>query len=145
TSRSHARIKLDLTECALVPTHILLQQSQQRFRLLWAQIDALEILDLDLSFGLLLQRAENQKEIPDVDPHLHAIGIVLAVRGVIYQFDVRLARKAHGWKCNDFAVGKGSWAGKIPPAETAMTKTVTRLMSSAAGRTRFPSENAQLP
>src|SRR5438309_4211578 len=96
TSRSHPRIQLDLTECALVPADILLQQSQQRFRLLWTQINSLEILDLDLSFALLLQRAENQKEIPDVDPHLHAIGIVLAICGVVYQFDVRLAWKAHG-------------------------------------------------
>jgi len=81
--RTHARVKLDLPESALVAAHVLLQKSQQRLSLLRAQINSLEVLDLHVGFGLLLQRAEDQEEVPDIHPHLHAVGVILAVTGVV--------------------------------------------------------------
>ena len=81
--RTHARVKLDLAESAFVTAHVLLQKSQQRLSLLRAQINSLEVLDLHLRFGLLLQRTEDQEEVPDIDPHLHAVGIILAIAGVV--------------------------------------------------------------
>src|SRR5690242_489702 len=57
--RTHARVKLDLAEGALVARHVLLQKSEQRLGLLGAEVDTLEVSDLDVSLGLLLQGAEN--------------------------------------------------------------------------------------
>src|SRR6266851_266278 len=95
TSRTHARIELDFAECAFVTGDVLLQESKQSLCLLRAQVDALEVADLDLGFGLLLQRAEDEKEVTDVHTHLHAIGVVLLVVGGIVQLYVRLGRNAH--------------------------------------------------
>src|SRR5450755_3444360 len=81
---THTRIKLDLSEGALVASHILLQKSQQRLSLLWAQIDAFEILNLHMRLGLLLKCAENQKEVPDIHAHLHAVGVILAIVGTVH-------------------------------------------------------------
>src|SRR5690349_6731984 len=53
---THARIEFDFPKRSLVARHILLKQSQQRLRLLRAQIDTLEIPDLDVRLALLLQR-----------------------------------------------------------------------------------------
>src|SRR5579872_3974004 len=80
---THARVKLDFPEGAFIPGDILLQKTQQCLGLLRTQIDALEVFDLDMALGLLLQRAEDQEEVPDVDPHLHTVGIVFAVLRVV--------------------------------------------------------------
>src|SRR5216684_6152751 len=95
TGRTHTRIKLDFAERALVARDVLLQESEQSLCLLGTQIDPLEVADLDLGLSLLLQSAEDEKEIPDVHAHLHAIGIVLFIVGRIVQLDVRLCRNAH--------------------------------------------------
>src|SRR5271169_7116334 len=81
----HARIQLDLAEGGLVVRQVLLQDGVQRLGLLRAQIDALKIADFDLGFVLLLQGAEHQEEVPDIDPHLNAVGVVLAVVGGVRQ------------------------------------------------------------
>src|SRR6476660_1622509 len=86
----HTRIQLDLTKCAFVPGYILLQDGRQGFGLLRTQINSLEIIDLHLRLALLQKRAEYQKEVPDVHPHLHAVGIILAIVGSIAQFDIGL-------------------------------------------------------
>src|ERR1700736_2195440 len=72
--RSHARVKLNLPESAFVTRHVLLQKSEQCLSLLGAHINPLEILDLNVGLSLLLQCAEDQEEVPDIDPHLHAVG-----------------------------------------------------------------------
>src|SRR5260370_40272961 len=95
TGRTHARIKLDFAERALVTGDVLLQESEQSLCLLGTQIYPLEVADLDLGLSLLLQSAEDEKEIPDVHAHLHAIGIVLFIVGRIVKLDVRLGRNAH--------------------------------------------------
>ncbi len=80
---SHARVQFDLTECRFVAGDVLLQKAEQGFGLLRAQIDALKIADFHVSLGLLLQCAEDEKKVPDIDAHLHAIGITLAVGGIV--------------------------------------------------------------
>lgn len=95
TLRPHSWIKLDFAEGTLISRYILLQQSKQSFCLLRAEIDALEISDLDLRFGLLLQGAKCEEEIPDINAHLDAVGIVLAVRGVVRKLHVGLGRNSH--------------------------------------------------
>lgn len=93
--RSHSGIQFDLAESALVAGDILLQQSQQGLGLLRAEVDALKIADFNLAFALLLQRAENHEEVPDIHPHLDTIGVGLSVVGGIHQLDIGLWRKGH--------------------------------------------------
>ena len=81
--RSHSRVEFDLAKCPFIAGNILLQQPQQRFRLLRAQINPLEIPDFDLRLGLLLQSTEDQKEVSDVHLYLHAVRVILMVRRVI--------------------------------------------------------------
>jgi hypothetical protein len=81
--RRHPRIKFDLAECAFIPLHVLLQESEKRLGLLRAQVNSLKILDLDMAFGLLLQRPEDHKKVPDIHAHLHTVRIVLSVIGII--------------------------------------------------------------
>ena len=95
TLRSHSWIELDLAEGTLVSRYILLQQSKQSFGLLWAEIYALKIANLDLRLGLLLQSAKNEEEIPNIDPHLHAVGVTLAIGGVIGELNVGLGLNIH--------------------------------------------------
>lgn len=80
---THARVELDFTKRSLVARHILLKKSQQCLRLLRTQIDSLEIADLHVRLTLLLQCAKNKKKVPDIDPHLHAVRVVLAIVRVI--------------------------------------------------------------
>ena len=82
-SRSHPRIELDLAKRAFVARYILLQKSQQSLGLLRAQVDSLKITDLNVCLALLLQRAEDKKKVPYIDPHLHAVRIALAVVRII--------------------------------------------------------------
>ena len=91
----HTGIKLDLAECAFVAGDVLLQNRHQCFGLLRAQIDALKILYLDLAFALLLQGSEDQKEIPDIDSHLHAVGIGLTILRGVHQLDIGLRWIVH--------------------------------------------------
>jgi hypothetical protein len=81
--RIHARIEFDLAKRAFVSGNILLQEAKQRLGLLRTQVDALKILDFNLALALLLKRSENQEEIPDVDSHLHAVGVGFAIIGRI--------------------------------------------------------------
>src|SRR5205823_14926556 len=74
---------------------VLFQDGEQRLGLLRAEVDALKICDLHVSWGLLLQRAEDQKKIPHIYPHLHAVGVVFAIVFAIREFDIRLCRSGH--------------------------------------------------
>src|SRR5438105_3536237 len=94
-SCGHARIKFDLAKGALVTDYVLLQDIEQRLRLLRAQIDALEVIDLDLGLALLLQGAKGQEKVPDIDPHLHAVGIIFAIVGGVDELDIGLSWIRH--------------------------------------------------
>jgi len=61
-SRSHARVEFYFPEGGFVAVDILLQQSEQGLGLLRAQVDALKIADLDLSFALLLNGAKDKEK-----------------------------------------------------------------------------------
>jgi hypothetical protein len=91
----HSGVEFDFAKCGFVASNVLLKQAEQRFGLLRAEINPLEIANLYLCFGLLLHGAEGEEKIPDVDAHLHAVGIVFAIIGRIAQLDLRLWRKAH--------------------------------------------------
>jgi hypothetical protein len=55
----------------------------------------LKIAHFDLILGLLLHSAENQKEVPNADADLNAIGIGFAIFGSIDQIKIRLRRCNH--------------------------------------------------
>src|SRR5215471_1907234 len=92
TCRGNSRIELDLSKGALVIGHILLQDGGQRFGLLWAQVDTLEIPHFHLALRLLLHSAKDQEKIPDIYPHLHAVGIGLAIIRRIEDCEIGLRR-----------------------------------------------------
>ena len=80
-----ACVQFDFPEGVFVARNILLQDCHQGLGLLRTEVDSLKIADLDLAFVLLVQGSENEEEIPDIYPHLHAVGIVLAIVGRIDQ------------------------------------------------------------
>src|SRR6266567_1892058 len=94
--RGHSRIKLDLAKGAFVVGDILVQNRSQRLGLLRAQVNALKISYLDLIFRLLLHGAEHEKEVPNIDPHLHTVGISLAILSGIDDAEIRLRGDNHG-------------------------------------------------
>ena len=81
--RTHPRVKLNFPESVFVTYNVLLQKTEQCLSLLGAQINALEVLDLNVGLGLLLQCAEDQEEVPDIDAHLHAVSVIFAVIGIV--------------------------------------------------------------
>ncbi len=91
----HTWIKLDFAKRALISGNILLQDRRQGLGLLRAQVDSLKIIDLHLGFALLLQDPEYEEEIPDIHPHLHAVGVVFAVFAGIDEFDIWLGWVRH--------------------------------------------------
>ena len=92
---THARVQFDFAERRFVAGDVLLQQSQKRLGLLRAEIDALKVTNLHLSFALLLHRAEDQEEIPNVDSHLNAVGIRFPIIGGVSKLDIGLWRNTH--------------------------------------------------
>src|SRR5437868_6230786 len=94
-SRAHVRIEFDLAKGVFVVDQVLLEDGIQSLSLLWAEIYTLEVLYFDAGFVLLLQSSENQKEIPDIHPHLHAVGVIFAVIRSVRELDCRLNRICH--------------------------------------------------
>ncbi len=92
---SNPGIEFDLAKRAFVVRHVLMQDRRQRLRLLGTQINALKIAHLNLIFRLLLHGPEYQEKIPDIDPHLHTVGIGLAVIGIVDDIKIRLRGNDH--------------------------------------------------
>ena len=92
---SNPGIEFDLSKRAFVVRHVLMQDRRQRLRLLGTQINALKIAHLNLIFRLLLHGPEYQEKIPDIDPHLHTVGIGLAVIGIVDDIKIRLRGNDH--------------------------------------------------
>ncbi len=88
-------IELDFAECAFVIGNILLQNCRQRFGLLRAQINSLKIFYLNLVFRLLLHGAKDEKKVPYIHAHLHAVGVSFAIFGGIDHIKIGLRRNDH--------------------------------------------------
>lgn len=93
--RGHPRIELDFAKGALVVRDILVQDRGQSLGLLRAQIYSLEVSYFDLVLRLLLHGTEHQKEVPDIHPHLDAIGIGFAIVTGVEDIKIRLRRDNH--------------------------------------------------
>jgi len=91
----HAWIQFDLSERAFISCNILLQDAEQCFCLLRAQIDSLEILNFHLGFTLLHKCSEDQEEIPYVHADLYTVGIVLAIVVRVRQLHIGLYWVGH--------------------------------------------------
>ena len=81
------RIELDFAKRVLILGDILLQHIEHRLGLLRALINALKILYRQVLRRALADAAEQQKEVPEVHPHLDAVGVVLAVFGRLDQLN----------------------------------------------------------
>ena len=90
-----ARIELDLAEGGFVVRNVLLEQRHERLGLLRAQINSLEVMKFDLRFRALLHGAEDEKEVPDIDANLHAVGVRLAVFGRLNKLNIGLILRIH--------------------------------------------------
>ena len=91
-SRAGAGFEANLAESGFVLAYILLQHVQQRLGLLRADVDPLEVLDLHVFLRGLADMAEHQKEVPEIHPDLHAVGIAFAVVGRFLKYDPGLGR-----------------------------------------------------
>ena len=66
-------------KCLLILRQVLAQQVPQRLGLLWAQIDPLKIPQHHFIGRILPGCAKDQHKIPYAGPHLHAVGIAIAI------------------------------------------------------------------
>src|SRR5208282_2629031 len=108
-----ARIKFDLAERGFVVRHVLLHERHERLGLLRADINPLKVSQLHLRLRALLHRPENQEEIPDIHPDLHAVGVGLAIIGGLYELHIRLVRCNHVSQCNAWAEYRAKVAGDL--------------------------------
>jgi hypothetical protein len=72
-------LQRDVTEGLLVLCEVVSDYIPESLGLLWAEVDALEVLDVDLVRGLLGHRAEDEQEVPDAHADLNAVGVAVAV------------------------------------------------------------------
>src|SRR5215471_3583878 len=76
-------LQFDLAEGSFILADVLIQHIRQRFSLLRAQEYSLIIRDGNVIRRSLINCPEQEKEVPQADTHLHAVGVRLAViRGV---------------------------------------------------------------
>src|SRR5579859_2591503 len=78
------RLQVEFPEGLFVLGEILAEHVPQGFGLLWAEEDSLMVLDAQLVGRLGTGLAEDEVKIPDADPHLHAVGIGVAISGSLY-------------------------------------------------------------
>src|ERR1035437_9824869 len=82
------RLQLDFTKSGFVLRDVLLENADERLGLLRADVDALEIVDSGVFRRGLVHAAEQKKEIPQIHPHLDAVGVVLPVVGCVNQLNL---------------------------------------------------------
>jgi hypothetical protein len=63
--------------------------------LLWAKVNALEILDIHVIGRGLIDQAEEQEEVPKVYADLYTVGVALAVFGQVAHLDLGRLRLVH--------------------------------------------------
>jgi hypothetical protein len=75
-------LERDGAEGLFVLGEVVAQEVEEGLSLLRAEIDALEVLDVELLGGVLVHGAKDEGEVPDAHPDLHAVGVAAAeVRG----------------------------------------------------------------
>ena len=63
----------------LVLLDVMTEDVQEGFGLLGTEVDALEVVDANLVWGMLVDGAEDQEEVPDGEPYLHTVGVGVAI------------------------------------------------------------------
>src|SRR5271157_4010484 len=92
------RLQFDFAKGGLVLRDVLLQNAEQRLGLLRADVDALETVDDDVLRRGLVHAAEQEKEIPQIHPHLDAVGVALPVVGRVNQLNLGGRRLNHSFQ-----------------------------------------------
>jgi hypothetical protein len=74
-------IEGDGSEGLLVLGDVVSEDVEERLGLLGAEIDALEVANVDLVGRVLRESAEDEEEVPDGHTDLHAVSVAIAVVG----------------------------------------------------------------
>src|SRR5690606_15272273 len=85
-----AGVELNLAERLFVLLEVLAQHRMQSLRLLGAQVDAVGDVQVYLLRRLRSNLTELQKEVPEADSHLNAIGIAFPIVGILHDSDLRI-------------------------------------------------------
>lgn len=92
-------IQRDWAKGLFVLREIVCKHVLQRLGLLRAQVNALEVRNLDLvgrGLRVSVDGSEDKKEIPDGEPDLHRVGIGIAVVGCLGEGDLGVVRLGDG-------------------------------------------------
>src|SRR5579871_5132320 len=81
-------LQLNFTEGGFVLRDVLLEDVQKGFRLLRADINSLKIMYSDGVGTGLIDPAEHQQEVPQIDADLHAVSVIFPIFGRIDQLDL---------------------------------------------------------
>src|ERR1700681_537257 len=131
-----ARFKFDLAERGLVVGHVLLQERHERLGLLRAEINPLKVSQFHLRLRALLHRPENEEEIPDIHPDLHAVGVGLAVIGGLHELHIRWVPCIHVSQCNAGTDYRAKYTAKFQSKAGSHTAATRR--SASSSRTCHP-------
>src|SRR5690348_5302944 len=96
-------------EGLLVLGEVVAEDVPQCLGLLRAEVDALEVADVDLFGALLRHGAEDEEEVPDAHAYLDAVGVALAVVFGGGDFEGRLA--AGRWVGLAHSMASCCWCG----------------------------------
>ena len=86
---SERRLERQSAKCLLVLGEIVAEEVQQRFGLLRAEVDALEVLDPHLVRRFLARGSEDQEEVPDAHADMDVVGIAVAIVLRVFRRDGR--------------------------------------------------------
>jgi hypothetical protein len=85
-------------EGLLVLGEVVTEDVPQGFGLLGAEVDALEVVELNLFRGVLGHGTEDEEEVPDAHSDLDAVGVAVAVVGSRGELDIGLGLVGFGFR-----------------------------------------------
>jgi hypothetical protein len=123
------RFELDLAERGFVLVNVLREDVEQCLGLLGAEVNPLEILNVDVVGSGLVDQAEEQEEVPEIYADLDAIGIGLAVVWQVAHLDFGWLRLAH----MDMVTQSALCARGDRPGGLSYLEKVCKLLQPRAG------------
>ncbi len=94
--RRKLRLEGEVAEGLFVLGEVVAEDVPEGLGLLGAEIDALEVIELDLFGCALAHGSEDEEEVPDAHADLDAVGIAVAIVGGGGELDFGLSRTGFG-------------------------------------------------